>query len=351
LIVIATAADSNTSCRVILELTDGSRVVGTPRITSLPVQTDFAKVDVPLHRIRTVKLAADHETATLTLANGDRLQGHLALAPLAVETCFGKVSIPINLIASLAVTAGGARPASVGLILHYTFDEDKEGQVVDQSGNDNHGEIAGNVTYEESFSGKAIRIGGPRSYEVSASKALNADGWTEFSACAWVMIKGGGTPYGPILQRGAITGERNGGWMMGTGGPYGGAWNAGTAGVMLEQATVSANPKTFAKEANPAPAANQWYHFALTYDGRSVSTYVNGALDASTPVEPPFQKVKDFPGTKLVIGSAGITPFIDWGDQYFDGLIDEVRLYRTALTAGDVKNLYEAKDTPTGKHP
>lgn len=39
------AADSNTSCRVVLGLTDGSRVVGTPGIRPLLVQTDFAKVD------------------------------------------------------------------------------------------------------------------------------------------------------------------------------------------------------------------------------------------------------------------------------------------------------------------
>jgi hypothetical protein len=345
----AGAADSNTSCRVILELTDGSRVVGTPRITSLPVQTDFAKVDVPLHRVRTVKLAADHGTATLTLANGDRLQGRLALAPLVIETCFGKASIPLNLIANVAVTAGGARTETVGLVLHYTFDDDEGGKVVDKSGSENHGEIVGNVTYEDSFRGKAIRIGGPRSYVVSASKALNADGWTEFASCAWVLIKGGGTPYGPILMRGEVTGARQGFCHMGTGGPYGGHWNDAGAGIVLEQATVSANPKTFSKEANPAPAMNQWYHLALTYDGRTVCMYVNGALDASTPVDPPFQKLKDWPDTKLVIGSSGATPTIDWGDMYFDGLIDEVRIYKRALGAEEVKGLYDAKSAESAK--
>ena len=40
------AADSNSSYRVVLDLTDGSRVVGTPRITSLLVPADFAKVAV-----------------------------------------------------------------------------------------------------------------------------------------------------------------------------------------------------------------------------------------------------------------------------------------------------------------
>jgi hypothetical protein len=80
----ARAGGSNAVCRLVLELTDGSRVVGTPQIATLPLQTDFAKVDVPLERVRSVKFAADHATASVTLANGDRLQGRLALAPLAL---------------------------------------------------------------------------------------------------------------------------------------------------------------------------------------------------------------------------------------------------------------------------
>jgi hypothetical protein len=139
---------SNTSYRVMLDLTDGSRVIGTPRITSLTVQTDFAKVDVPLHRVRTVKFAADHETATLMLANGDRLQGRLQLPPLALEACFGKVSIPIDLIANLAVTAGGGGGAGAGplawrdaMLLYYTFDQETAEQTKDDSGNGRDGTV------------------------------------------------------------------------------------------------------------------------------------------------------------------------------------------------------------------
>lgn len=336
------AADSNTACRLVLELTDGSRVIGTPQIATLPLQTDFAKVDVPLERVRSVKFAADHVTATVTLANGDRLQGRLALAPLALETCFGRVSIALALVGHLSVSRDRAAAAGAGLVLHYTFDEEDGDKVTDRSGRGHDGLIVGNARRERSFRGQAIRIGGPRSYVVCDAKELNADGWTEFTACAWVLLKGGRTPYGPVITRGEVTGPRGGLCHLGTGGPYGDHWNAGVMSACLQAGDpVTANPKAFAREANPQPAQDVWYHCALTYDGQTVCSYINGQLDTSMPVEPARRQVRDWPNTKLVIGSAATTPFIDWADQFFDGLIDEVRVYNRALSAEDIRHLHD----------
>ena len=52
--------------------------------------------------------------------------------------------------------------------------------------------------------------------------------------------------------------------------------------------------------------------------------------------------MRDWPNTKLVIGSAATTPCIDWADQFFDGLIDQVRLYDRALSAEDIRQLHDA---------
>ena len=64
LICTAWAGEDNTNhlLRLELSLADGSRIIGTPAIKSIPVQTSYAKMDVPLKHILTIKIGEDHET-------------------------------------------------------------------------------------------------------------------------------------------------------------------------------------------------------------------------------------------------------------------------------------------------
>jgi hypothetical protein len=61
--------------RLELDLMDGSRIIGSPGIESVPVQTSYAKMDVPLKEILSMKIGEDHETASFDLRNGDKLKG------------------------------------------------------------------------------------------------------------------------------------------------------------------------------------------------------------------------------------------------------------------------------------
>jgi hypothetical protein len=69
-------------------------------------------------------------------------------------------------------------------------------------------------------------------------------------------------------------------------------------------------------------AANTWSHIAGTYDGATVKLYVNGALAGSQAVT---GNILTSTGALRIGGNAV------WG-EYFAGLIDEVRVYNTALT-------------------
>ncbi len=98
---------TNATLRLAIDLVDGSRLIGTPVIATVPVQTSYAKMDVPLAQIKALKIGADHETVTLNLRNGDKLTGVLSLAPIKLETLFGPASIGIEHIQQLRVTLGG----------------------------------------------------------------------------------------------------------------------------------------------------------------------------------------------------------------------------------------------------
>lgn len=103
--------------RLEIDLVDGSHIIGVPAIKSVPVQTSYAKMDVPLREIRTIKIDADHETASVDLQNGDKLKGVVSLVPIKLETVFGKVSIDIEHIRELRVVlSGGVLPAGEGTL-------------------------------------------------------------------------------------------------------------------------------------------------------------------------------------------------------------------------------------------
>jgi RHS repeat-associated protein len=92
----------------------------------------------------------------------------------------------------------------------------------------------------------------------------------------------------------------------------------------------------------PAPgaiAAGQTYHVVGTYDGTTQRLYVNGALVASAAltVGPPSAN-----GNALYIGSW------DGAHEFFKGMIDDVAVYGTTLSAARIAAHYEAG---TGKEP
>jgi hypothetical protein len=66
---------------------------------------------------------------------------------------------------------------------------------------------------------------------------------------------------------------------------------------------------------------------ALTYNGSTLTLYVNGVVAASQAVTGAIQSVAN----PLSIG--GNTPY----GEYFQGLIDEVRVYNRALSQAEIQ--------------
>lgn len=77
-----------------------------------------------------------------------------------------------------------------------------------------------------------------------------------------------------------------------------------------------------------ATPLNAWTHLASTYDGVTHRLYVNGVQAATSALT---GSIRASTGV-LRIGGNGI-----WNDEWFAGLIDEVRLYNRALTAAEIQ--------------
>lgn len=115
--IFGAEARTNEVLTVMLDLADGSRVVGAPGIEAVPVQTAYAKMALSLKKIRSVRFADDHETASFELEKGDKITGVVTLGPIPLTTLFGKVAIPITQIRVLQVSVTGGAFARPGLVL------------------------------------------------------------------------------------------------------------------------------------------------------------------------------------------------------------------------------------------
>lgn len=80
--------------------------------------------------------------------------------------------------------------------------------------------------------------------------------------------------------------------------------------------------------------ANTWYHVAATFDGRQWTLYLNGNFENSTTI-----------ATSTLVSGTGdlnIGAYAS-GSYHFNGAIDDVRIYNRALSAAEIKNLYQSK--------
>jgi hypothetical protein len=82
---------------------------------------------------------------------------------------------------------------------------------------------------------------------------------------------------------------------------------------------------------------DNWVHFAQVYTGGASHLYVNGELRSSMPV-----LLNTGTGTNFRIGR--------WRGNYFNGLIDDVRIYDKALSEAEIESVMSGGSAVTNYH-
>ena len=91
---------------------------------------------------------------------------------------------------------------------------------------------------------------------------------------------------------------------------------------------------------NFSPLINNWYHGVVTYDGKTLKIYVNDTLLNS--IDTTINLLKSTHDLTIGTQEIGLTDF-------FEGKIDDIRLYNRALTICDIDSLYHlTSDSATG---
>jgi concanavalin A-like lectin/glucanase superfamily protein/uncharacterized protein DUF2341 len=87
------------------------------------------------------------------------------------------------------------------------------------------------------------------------------------------------------------------------------------------------------------PALSTWYHVVGVRDNTTIKIYVNGIEGATTDT---VGTITDMDSDSWTIGRVG-----DSSSRYWDGLIDEVKIYNFALTQSQIKQDYNQGRTTT----
>ena len=105
------------------------------------------------------------------------------------------------------------------------------------------------------------------------------------------------------------------------------------SGVPVGQVYIGGEQNATGTSALPL---NAWTHVAVTFDGANLRLYVNGTLVRMTAIG---GSIIASTGA-LRIGGNSIWP------EWFNGQIDDVRIYNRALSAGEVQNDMNTPITP-----
>ena len=211
-----------------------------------------------------------------------------------------------------------------GLVGYWSFDgQDMDwasttAEALDRSGNSNNGDVRNGAKVARGISGQALGFDGVDDYvETSitmgdfASSGFSISGWfygTAFDATNYVA--------NPVTSE--IRGSTTDRIAMGVDG--------GNFAIL-----IYTNKRILITGSTLSPG--KWYHGVYTYDGTNIRGYLNGILD----IGPFSETLGSTSGSTTKIGKSALA-----AAKYFNGTIDEVRIYNRALSADEVMELYRA---------
>jgi hypothetical protein len=302
-------------------LIDGSEVAGEFSKPELNVMASFGELELAVESIARIQRRGDHEI--VHFQNGDRLTVTLSGESLGLTTKFGPVTLPISKIAKLRMRDARALPLHLApaLVLHLPLDEEIPRD---------HGPLAtvlAPVATEFRHEGKhrgAHYFDGSLSAFTMRSDKLDIAG--SLSISVWARMDGAtANSYQRLYQRG-----------------YGGTrivemWveDAGTLhGNVAFRINASAAPSVRVDYSIPKFEYGRWYHYAAVFDDEAdeLRLFVNGEQVGETPFAGAIR-------TGYPINLIG-----NWrarGERSWYGLIDDFLLFNQALSAADIRTLYQ----------
>ncbi len=203
--------------------------------------------------------------------------------------------------------------SSGGLVAHWAFDEGSGNVVADAGPNRLDGATLGNPTWVTGVLGSALQFDGDGDY-VDFGNYPKFDIANQITISAWIKVGAFDRQWQTIIAKGDS------------------AWRL--------QRNAAESTLEFACTGPDVPGSpwgnlfgsakvddDRWHHVAGTYDGSRMCLYVDGTLDASANAVGTIN-VNEY---SVCIGENAEKP-----ERFWNGLIDDVRIYNYALGADEI---------------
>ncbi len=209
-----------------------------------------------------------------------------------------------------------------GLVLQYSFSDDPNGVISDESANNYSGTLRGNATIANKDYKTTLSLdGGDNNYlevENTNTPGNLFGSLSEFTISAWVYINGNST-WARIFDFGSGTDN----YMFLA--PQGGSGNVRYA--------IKYNGTEVSVDGSSALAVGEWVHVAVSYSGNTAKIYVDSVLDGQGAIaySPATLGTNNY--TQNYLGKS------QWPDPYFNGNIADFRIYNRELSPADINEL------------
>jgi len=228
-------------------------------------------------------------------------------------------------VVSLVVLLSMAGSVSAKLILHWRFDEGSGTIVRDSSGNGRDGVFEGNPTWVAGKIGGALDFAGAGERVVDADAGDYLNGLDAVTVAIWIKSRETNS------DRGFIIGEEPDGGDNLLEMRYDAAGATAGGSNVLKMAVVAPSDEQ-QLESSVNLQTTEWQHVTMVWSrNEQLAFYVDGELDTPTANGAP----RDVPTgdiTMLIVGQGGKDAGRSW-----NGLIDDVRIYDTALTVEEIQ--------------
>ena len=219
-------------------------------------------------------------------------------------------------LAGLFLVLASAGSVSAGLVAHWKLDETTGTVVSDSSGNGYDGTLVGDATWVAGMFDGALEVDGSSGHVNLGKPTGWPAGKAARSLCGWGRANTVSSGYCWLVAYGsAATGQAM----------FIGMYNAALVGGGYNSDDVTVE-NTW--------TVGEWCHAALTYDGSTAKVYANGVLVGSAS--------KNW---NLTLNAAYLGEQVNSAGEYWNGAIDDVRLYNRRLTEDQVAIVY-AGGTP-----